>query len=376
MAFTKTGLARWREVLNRHVANVPEIVAAVRVGDELHVEALGSARRESVFRISSMTKPITAVAALMLVEECRLRLDESVEEWLPELANRRVLQDVRGPLDGPTQPAKRAITLRDLLTMKMGFGQFLAHPDQTPILRALIDRLNGFGPPEPQKTPAADEAMKRLGEFPWMAQPGERWLYNTAYDVLGVLIARVSGKPLPQFLSERIFAPLGMKDTGFHASQRLTAHYERADNCLRVFDAPDGQFSRAPAFASGGGGLVSTIDDYLAFARALADDALISRASRELMTSDHLTPEQHARDGLMPGDFAAVGYGFGVSVVTRRDGPESLGTYGWDGGLGSSWRSDPRTGLTGVLLSTLSWTEPSLPKLHRDFWTSAYAALG
>jgi CubicO group peptidase (beta-lactamase class C family) len=369
MAFTKRGIARWREVLRRH--DCPSVVAAVRQGDELHVEVLGDARRDSVFRISSMTKPITAVAALMLLEECRLRLDSSVEEWLPELADRRVLKDMRGPLDGPTVPAERAITLRDLLTMRMGFGQFLAHPEQTPILRALIDRLNGFGPPEPQKTPGPDQVMKRLGALPWMAQPGERWLYNTAYDVLGVLIARVSGRSFDAFLRERVFAPLGMEHTGFYASEGLGTHYSGED----VFDTPDGQFSRPPAFASGAGGLVSTVDDYLAFTRAFETDRLISRAARELMTTDQLSGQQHARDGLMPNDFAAVGYGFGVAVVSRRDGFESLGTYGWDGGMGSSWRSDPHTGLTGILLTPRNWTLPSPPQLQLDFWTSAYAAL-
>lgn len=370
MAFTERGLARWREVLQRH-EELPGLVAAVRQGEHAHIFAMGEARRETVFRISSMTKPVTAVATLMVAEECRLRLDESIEDWLPELAARRVLKDMRGPLDGPTVPAQRAITLRDLLTMRMGFGQFLAPPDQTPVLRALIDRLNGFGPPEPQKTPGPDEVMKRLGEFPWLAQPGERWLYNTAYDVLGVLIARVSGQPFENFLIERIFAPLGMKDTGFYATERLGTHY----NGEAVFDAPDGQFSRAPAFASGAGGLVSTIDDYLAFTGALETGVLISRAARELMTTDHLTAEQHARDGLMPNDFAGIGYGFGVAVVTRRDGFESLGTYGWDGGMGSSWRSDPRTGLTGVLLTPVNWSQPSPSKVQLDFWASAYAAL-
>jgi CubicO group peptidase (beta-lactamase class C family) len=370
MTFTERGLARWRKVLQGH-DELPGLVAAVRVGEQAHVVAVGETPRQTVFRISSMTKPVTAVAALIMVEECRLRLDDSIEDWLPELADRRVLKDMRGPLDGPAVAARRAITLRDLLTMRMGFGQFLADPEQTPILRALIDRLHGFGPPEPQKTPGPDEFMKRLGEFPWLAQPGERWLYNTPYDVLGVLIARVSGQPFEQFLSERIFAPLGMKDTGFYATDRLCTQYSGGN----VFDRPDGQFSRAPAFASGAGGLVSTVDDYLAFTRALETDLLLSRAARELMTTDHLTAEQHARDGLMPDDFAGIGYGFGVAVITRRDGFESLGTYGWDGGMGSSWRSDPRTGLTGVLLTPANWTQPSPSKVHLDFWASAYAAL-
>jgi CubicO group peptidase (beta-lactamase class C family) len=374
MAFTERGLARWREVLQRHVEEVPDIVAAIQKDGALHVEALGGARRDSVFRISSLTKPITAVATLLLVEECRLRLDDSVEPWLPELANRRVLKDVSGPLAGATAPAARAITVRDLLVQRMGFGQFLAYPEQTPILRVLIDELNGFGPPQPQKTPAPELYMKRLAALPWMAEPGGRWLYNTPYDVLGVLIARATGQTFERFLEARIFAPLGMKDTGFCARERLVTAYERRDGALHVFDPPTGQFSEPPAFASGAGGLVSTADDLLAFTRALAAGKLLSRASRELMTSDHMTPEQHATDGLMPNDFAAVGYGFGVSVVTRREGLENLGTYGWDGGMGSSWRTDARAGLTGVLLTQVNWTQPVPPKVQQDFWTAAYAA--
>ena len=172
-------------------------------------------RRDSLFRISSMTKPITAAAAMILVEESRLQLDEPVDRLLPELSDRRVLRRIDGPLDD-TVPARRAITLRDLLTFRMGFGLLWGPQDATPIQRAARDlHLVAFGPPAPRAQPAPDVWMRRFGTLPLMHQPGEAWLYNTGSDVLGVLVARAAGQPLETFLGERIFEPLDMKDTGF-----------------------------------------------------------------------------------------------------------------------------------------------------------------
>src|SRR5216117_605620 len=178
---------------------------------------------------SSMTKPVTAVAAMILVEECKLRLDEPVDRLLPELANRQVLKRLDGPLDD-TVPATRPITVRDLLTFRAGYGIVMAPPGTYPIQTAMSERLLGQGPPKPQTPPAPDEWIRRLGTLPLMHQPGEQWMYHTASDVLGVLIARASGQPLETFLRERLFEPLGMKDAGFSVPaarlDRLATSYQ------------------------------------------------------------------------------------------------------------------------------------------------------
>jgi CubicO group peptidase (beta-lactamase class C family) len=373
---------------------VPGLVTLVSRRGEVHVDAIGARtigesapmRRDTVFRISSMTKPVIAVATMILVEECKLQLDEPVDRWLPELAERKVLKRLEGPLDD-TVPAHRPITVRDLLTFRMGFGQMIAPPDAYPILQAANEQQIGMGPPNPSAMPAPDEWMRRLGQLPLMHQPGERWMYNTGSDVLGVLIARASGQPLETFLRERLFAPLEMRDTGFSVPEasldRLATSYwtDLTSGQLVIYDeAKGGQWSRPPAFPSGAGGLVSTIDDYLAFGQMMLNkgkyenERILSRLSVELMTTDQLTSEQKAVSGLFPGFFDSIGWGFGVSVVTRRDDIAAVpGRYGWDGGLGTSWYSDPREELVIILMTQSAWASPSPPNVY--FWTLAYQAI-
>src|SRR5437660_9395033 len=309
-------LARMHDFMADYVerGEVPGLVTLVSRRDEVHVDAIGThaigdsppMRRDTIFRISSMTKPIIAVATMILVEECKLRLDEPVDALLPELAERHVLKRLDGPLDD-TVPAKRPITVRDLLTFRMGFGQMLAPPDAYPILKAANAQQIGMGPPSPLTMPAPDEWMRRLGQLPLMHQPGERWMYNTGSDVLAVLIARASGQPLEAFLRERIFEPLEMRDTGFSVPEasldRLATSYwtDFASGKLMVYDEPgSSQWSHPPAFPSGAGGLVSTIDDYLAFGQMMlsqgkhGNERILSRPSVELMATDQLTPEQKA----------------------------------------------------------------------------------
>ena len=197
-------------------------------GDDVEVGAAGyltrgepnPVRRDSIFRIASMTKPIVAVGALLLVEECALRLADPVDALLPELADRRVLVDGRGPIEGDTVPAHRPITVHDVLTFRLGLGMDFEAPWPQPLLDAMGELGLGSGPPEPQVPPAPDEWMRRLSTLPLLYQPGERWLYNTGSDVLGVLIARAAGQPLGEFLRTRIFEPLGMVDTGFSTDHR------------------------------------------------------------------------------------------------------------------------------------------------------------
>ncbi|HEY3367914.1 MAG TPA: serine hydrolase domain-containing protein [Symbiobacteriaceae bacterium] len=394
---SKARLGRMHDVMAGHVdrGEVPGIVTLVSRRGEVHVDAIGvkavggdPIRRDTILRISSMTKPITAAATMILVEECQVRLDEPVDRLLPELAGRRVLKRLDGPLDD-TAPASRPISVRDLLTFRMGMGIVMAPPDTYPIQTAMDEQRLGQGPPSPQTPPAPDEWIRRVGELPLMHQPGEKWLYNTGSDVLGVLIARASGQPLETFLRERLFEPLGMKDTGFSVPaaslDRLATSYwtHPETGALALYDeAEGGQWSRPPAFPSGGAGLVSTIDDYLAFGQMLLNKGkhggvrVLSRPSVEAMTTDQLTPGQKAVSGLIPGYFDSHGWGFGVSIVTRReDVAGTVGKFGWDGGLGTSWYSDPREEMVTILMSQSAWTSASPPGVCRDFWTSAYQAI-
>jgi CubicO group peptidase (beta-lactamase class C family) len=395
---SKARLRRLHEVMAGYVerGEVPGMVTLVSRRGEVHVDALGlktiggrdPVRRDTVFRISSMTKPITAAAAMILVEECRLRLDEPVDRLLPELANRVVLKRIEGPLKD-TVPANRPITLRDLLTFRMGMGIVMAPPGSYPIQKAIDELLLGQGPPGPATMPSPDEWMRRLGTLPLLHQPGEKWMYNTGADVLGVLIARAAGQPLETFLQERIFQPLGMKDSGFSIPAakpgRLASSYwpNPATGKLEIYDrAEGGQWNRPPAFQSGAGGLVSTADDYLAFGLMmlgkgrLGGARILSRPSVETMTSDHLTPAQKAVSGLFPGYFDSHGWGFGMAVVTRRDEPAgTVGKFGWDGGMGTSWYSDPREDMVTLLMTQRTWESPRPPNVCLDFLTLVYQAI-
>jgi CubicO group peptidase (beta-lactamase class C family) len=394
---SKARLRRMHNVMAGYVdrGEIPGLVTLVSRRGEVQVGALGAkaiggdlVRRDTIFRIASMTKAITAAAAMILVEECKLRLDEPVDRLLPELANRKVLKRLDGPLDD-TVPAIRPITVRDLLTFRMGHGMVMGSPEKYPIVLATDELQIGTGPPSPATTPAPDEWIRRLGTLPLMHQPGERWMYNTGSEVLGVLIARASGQPFDKFLRERIFDPLGMHDTGFSVPAakigRLATSYwtNFATGKLEVFDeAEGGQWSRPPAFPSGAAGLVSTIDDYHAFAQMMLNKgkhgigSILSRPSVEVMTTDQLTDGQKAVSGLSAGFFEGHGWGFGVSVVTKRvDIYGPIGKFGWDGGLGTSWYSDPQENMVTILLTQRAWTSPSPPNVCLDFWTLAYEAI-
>jgi CubicO group peptidase (beta-lactamase class C family) len=388
-------LSRLHDVLAGHVQSgaVPGLVALVSRRGAVHVDVIGRMsiggppiRRDTIFRISSMTKPITAAATMILIEEGKLRLDEPVDRLLPELANRQVLKRVDGPLED-TEPAQRPITVRDLLTFRMGFGYLFAM-DEYPIHRAAAEVGLAPGPPRPSADPVPDELMKRLGTLPLIYQPGTSWLYNTAAEVLSVLVARASGQAFDVFLEERLFEPLGMKDTGFSVPaaklDRLATSYmvDRQTRTLQVYDpAAGGDWSRPPLFPNGAGGLVSTADDYLAFARMLMDGGrhekmrILSRPSVELMTTDQLTPEQKARSGFGPDSFADHGWGFCLLVATRRTQFASVGSYGWSGGMGTLWESDPREGMIMILMTQRGWESATPGGVFVDFATLAYAAI-
>ncbi len=389
-------LGRMHDVMSGYIerGELPGLVTLVSRRGEVHLDTMGAQafgasapmRHDTIFRISSMTKPIMAVAALVLVEEGKIRLDDPVDALLPELANRQVLRRLDGPLDD-TVPAHRPITARDLLTFRMGFGQLMASPDAYPILLAANAQQIGMGPPSPATMPAPDEWMRRLGSLPLMLQPGEKWMYNTGSDVLGVLIARACGQPLEVFLRERLFEPLDMRDTGFSvpekALDRLVTSYSRdpTSGKLTVYDEPrGGQWSHSPSFPSGAGGLVSTIDDLLTFGQMMLSQGkhgnarLLSRLSVELMTTDQLTAEQKAAPSLISGFLDGRGWGLGVSVITTRDDLAAVpGRYGWDGGMGTSWYCDPKEDMITILMTQGFFTAPNPANV--SFWTLAYQAI-
>jgi CubicO group peptidase (beta-lactamase class C family) len=380
--FTRQGLEQFRDVAARHVGDdrVPGLVALVARGDDVHVEALGEldiggrpVARDSLFRIASTTKPITAAATLALVDEGLLELDEPVQRVLPELADRRVLVRMDGPLQD-TVPARRPITVRDLLTFTFGFGMvgamFTAAPPW-PVVEA-ARALHTIGPPAPDAQPDPDAWIAGLGTLPLMAQPGERWMYNTGASVLGVMCARAANEPFGDVLSDRILEPLGMDDTAFWTSDtdRLATAYQPTPEGLVERDHPDGAWSEPPAFPDGAAGLVSSVDDLLAFGRMLlADgDGVLSAQAAVAMRTDQLTPEQKSLGGLGPDFFAHLSWSYGQAVHDDR-------SFGWDGGLGTSWRVDPVRDLIVIVLTQRHWERAEPPQVHRDILAAARAAL-
>jgi CubicO group peptidase (beta-lactamase class C family) len=387
-ALSAEGLAKFSAVAASHIGDdMPGLVALVAHRDQVHADAVGSlsiagapVRRDSLFRISSTTKPITATAAMALVDEGLLHLDESIERLLPELADRRVLRRMDGPLDD-TIPANRPITVRDLLTFTFGFGMLMemfAAPEPWPVVTAANDlQLTTFGPPEPAKAPDPDTWIAALGSLPLLAQPGERWLYNTSAQVLGVLVARAAGMPFADVLRTRIFEPLGMTNTTFWTSdvERLATSYVPTPEGLVVWDEPAGAWSTPPAFGDGAAGLLSTADDLLKFAQLFlrGGNSVLSAAAVEQMTHPQLTPAQLAFGGLGPDFFADSSWGFGMSVTT--EGP-TAGSFGWDGGLGTSWIVDPVRDLVTIVLTQVMFGGPDgMQAVHTELRDAARAAL-
>jgi CubicO group peptidase (beta-lactamase class C family) len=379
-------MSNLHDILQTYVGNgsVPGAVGLMARGDRVDVAAAGSAdvdgtspmARDSIFRIASITKPITAAAVMMLVEDGRIALQDPVREWLPELASPAVVRTPASPVDDVV-PAVRPITVADLLTFRAGYG--FPSDFSLPAVGLLFSELKQ-GPPQPQLVAAPDEWMAALSRIPLLYQPGEAWLYNTCSDIAGVLIARVSGRPLPEFLAERLFEPLGMIDTGFGVPagklDRFTSYY-RTDPAggLELVDTPGGQWSSLPAFPSGAGGLVSTVDDWHSFARMLlaggrADGRqLLSPASVRQMTTDQLTQPQRDASRLF---LEGQGWGFGGSVDVEAIDPWNVpGRYGWVGGTGTAAHITPSTGAVTILLSQLEMAGPTAPALMRDFWRYA-----
>ncbi|MET9694549.1 serine hydrolase domain-containing protein [Streptomyces sp. NPDC006514] len=379
-----------RSLLETHVGDgtLPGAVALVAHGEDVEFAAVGSVdtagtapmARDSLFRIASVTKPVTAAATMMLVEDGLLALDVPVARWLPELAAPTVVRTPSAPLDDVV-PADRPITVADLLTFRAGYG--FPADFSLPAVAPLFGGLKQ-GPPRPQEVPEPDVWMATLGRIPLLHQPGEAWLYNTCSDILGVLIARATGQPFQDVLAERVFEPLGMRDTAFSVPpaqlHRFTSHYRAAPDggALELVDAPDGEWSTLPAFPSGAGGLVSTVDDLYAFGRMLLAGGaygggrrLLSADSVRQMTTDHLTAPQRAAGTLF---LEGQGWGFGGSVDVARLDPWNVpGRYGWIGGTGTAAHVVPATGTLTLLLTQRELAGPASPEVMREFWTYAAA---
>ncbi|WP_280831026.1 serine hydrolase domain-containing protein [Mycolicibacterium frederiksbergense] len=343
-----------------------------QAGEVLQVNELGHRdvdaglpmQRDTIFRIASMTKPVTVAAAMAMAEEGAFSLREPVTTWLPELADMRVLLDPRGPLDR-TEPARRPITFDDLMTHRSGLAYMFS------VLGPLASAYGKLSLRQDQ-----DRWLGDLAKLPLVHQPGDRLTYSHATDVLGIALSRIAGKPLSQVLHERIFAPLGMTDTGFSvdpAGRRRTATMYKltADHTL-THDVMGPPPITDPPFCTGGAGLFSTVDDYLKFARMLLGGGtvdgvrVLSEDSVRLMRTDRLTAEQKQFPFLGAPFWMGRGFGLNLSVVTdpaksrQLFGPGGLGTFGWPGAYGTWWQADPSADLILIYLIQ------NLPDLSAD----------
>ncbi len=374
-----SAFAAVRDVVNQQIKPeaLPGAVWLVARGDEVVMDATGAQeiggaapmRRDTIFRIASMTKAITAAAVMMLVEEGKLTLEESAQRLLPELANRRVLRTLGSPLDD-TVPARAPVTVKQLMDFTFGFG--MSFDAALPIMQAANEAQLVIAQPVPMTPHDPDQWMARFGTLPLMYQPGERWLYNVGSLIQGVLVRRASGMDFDTFVRERITDPLGMRDTGFFVPANKLDRFagcgvftDPATQQQTRMDQDGGQsaYASRPVFPSGAGGLCSTVDDYLAFARMLRNGGehngrrLLSAESVRAMTTNQLTDEQRAAsaESLFPGYFETSGWGYGVGVqIARNHDTQMPGAYGWDGGFGTSFFVDPNRDVISIVMTQSS----------------------
>lgn len=331
--------------------------------------------RDTLFRIASMTKPMTAAVTMMLVGEGKLKLDDPIDTWIPELAERRVLSRPDGPLNEAV-PAKRPITLRHLLTMTSGIGLILS-PEKTPMARAMS--AVGVSPgPQLLEFPSSTDFLKSLATLPLMHHPGDVWTYDTPYAVLGALLERVSKQTLDVLMQERLFGPLGMKDTGYLVPGDKVSRLPTAYAGTEVFDEAGGEstYAKARGFSQGNHGLVSTVDDVLAFARMMLGQGgptLLPEATRREMMTDQLSKEVKAASPFTPGFWSRHGWGFGGSPVHSPQPGDPHG-FGWDGGYGTTSYWDASTGTIGILLTQRMMDSPTGPEQFREYWKAVYPA--
>jgi CubicO group peptidase (beta-lactamase class C family) len=391
--FSSERLGRITQAMQAHVnaGTVAGMVTLVhRHGETVHCDVLGwqdeeakaPMRRDTLCRIASMTKPIVSLAALMLVEEGKLRLGEPVDKFLPELANRKVLNSPGAALDD-VHDAPRPITLKDLLLHRAGIPYVLTA--EGPMTAA----LSAFNARVLPGDYAMDDWMARLGALPLVYDPGARWHYGMSTDVLGVLIQRASGMSFPDYLRTRIFEPLGMADSFFWVPDdklyRFGPAYTPDPKTGRriVQDHPrDSRWRNPASFPSGGAGLVSTADDYLKFAKVIlgkgksGDVRLLSRPMFELMITDHLTPAERATPFLGMPFWTSMGFGLGLSMADNPTGQDWLGSpgrLGWPGAYGTWWVADPKEDLIALMMIQLYFGAGG--GLRNDLETAIYQAI-
>jgi CubicO group peptidase (beta-lactamase class C family) len=367
------------------------VTLAWRHGETAHLKAQGwrddgertPMQHDTLFRIASMTKPVTSAAIMMLIEQDQLTLDTPVATWLPELAAPRVLRDPSGPLD-QTDPVRAPITVLELLTHRAGFAYHFTATG--PLAAAYEEAFNGF-----ESADGPDAWLARVATLPLIFQPGARWHYGIATDVLGVLIQRVSGLTLGEFFRTRLFEPLGMRDTAFWVPEaqleRLATAYSIDPGTRRrvVDDLPvTSRWANPRRFQGGGGGLISTAEDYLQFARMLlgrgrvGPTRLLSHRSVDLMRSNFLSREQRRVPAFGHIVWAGQGFGLGLSIVDDPSqqlalGYRSTGSFGWPGAYGTSWFADPVEDMIGVMLIQLRSLEPF--PMSVDFERRLYDAI-
>jgi CubicO group peptidase (beta-lactamase class C family) len=366
--FDPEKLAGIRPALERFVASgeLAGIVTLTSRGDEIvQSDAIGQAdielgrpmAHDTLFRIASMSKPISSVAALMLIEEGRIALDDPVTRWIPELADLRVLRDPAGPLDD-TMPAQRDITIEDLLTHRSGiaYAPFSEGPLQAAYAQALGDPgMNRM---------SVDAWLAALGSLPLAYQPGERFHYGHSTDVLGFLLGRVAAMPFRTLLIERIFAPLGMADTDFWMPpakrDRIASLYAWDESTEKLAKVPIEMYESPPEYTPGGGGLISSAPDYHRFARMLLGEGtldgvrLLRPESVRAMRTNRLTDAQRKVPFAGMPLWQKNGFGLGLSIAeVLSDNPYACGAPGsvtWPGIFGTWWQADPANDLVMIYL--------------------------
>jgi CubicO group peptidase (beta-lactamase class C family) len=367
--FSAEGLAAIQPML-QGVVDAGDLSGAVtlvwRAGADVQFNAVGKRdieagkpmTRDTLFRIASMTKPITTVAAMILVEEGKIALTDPITKWLPEFADMKVLKDPAGPLSD-TYPSPRAITVEDLMTHRSGLAY--GFTSTGPIGQAHEDAL-GAVLDSPHKE---DEWLKRIASLPLTHPPGKQLHYSHSTEVLGFLVGRASGKGYRAFIMERIFKPLGMNDTDFYVPKakrdRAAVVYQQNAKTAALEPVPFPQYDTPPDYCAGGGGLIATLDDYLRFARMLLNGGeldgtrILKRESVMDMRTNRLTPEQRAIPFLGMPLWAGQGFGLGLSVISEPDkhewmGAGSKGSFGWPGAFGTWWQADPEKDMILIFL--------------------------
>lgn len=398
-ALSPEALEALQAVMEGHVADgyIPGAVWLLHRKDETHVGTAGTFEfdqgkpmaRDTIFRVASITKPVTAAVAMKLVEDGVIGLDDPVDPFLPELSEPRVLASVGADLDD-TVSAERPVTLRHLLTQTFGLGAIMAPPNEYPIQTAMDEA--GIAPSWVLPGISSDEYMKRIEALPLAYRPDEHFLYNNGLDVAGILIERATGKKLGEVMQERLFEPLGMKDTAFFVPPeklgRLPTQYgmdfAAGDGSIIVYDADLGiDFTAPPPMDSGAGGLVTTVDDYAAFSRMMLNKGeldgtrVLQAETVAEMTRNQLTPEQrNTSDAAMFMEDGGAGWGLGMSVILGETKMGlKPGAFGWNGGYGTTAYMDPENDLVAMLFTQRLMDSPEPPKTYTDFWNLTYKSI-